>query len=257
MSKIHFLGTLSGAEPIEGMHHTATCFEIGSYYYWFDAGENCSRNGHLSGIDILNIKSVFITHTHMDHVGGLGNLMWNIRKLTTRCDRRPPDKRVNLFIPDIRSWNGIHQMLLCSENDFVTDYDIVVAPTLDGLLYEDENIKVTAFHNHHMQNEKNDLWLAYSYVIETGGKKIVLSGDIRDLYDLDEMLKDGCDLLLLETGHHKIDNVNEYLKTKDVKKLIFMHHGREIINERQACEEKVKTFPCNTVIAYDGMIEEI
>ena len=257
MPKIHFLGTASGTEPIEGLHHTSFCIETGDYYYWFDAGENCSRNAHISGIDLLRVKAVFISHTHIDHVGGLGNLLWSIRKLTTRCERRPPNKEVKLFIPDKAYSNSFMQMLECSENGAIYDFDIHEDSVTDGLIFEDENIKVTAFHNHHLQDDEGEAWLSYSYLIETDNKIIVFSGDIRDMYDLDTALKNGCDLLLLETGHHKLLDISDYIRTQSIGEIIFVHHGREIINNRNSAELMLKDFTCHASISYDGMIKEL
>lgn len=257
MAKIHFLGTASGTEPIKGMHHTCFCIEAGDYVYWFDAGENCSRNAHLSGIDLLSVRAVFISHTHMDHVGGLGNLLWNIRKLTTISPRRPPDKKINLFIPNLCSWAGILQMLKCAEGNFKCDFDIAVDQTVDGIIYEDETIKVKAYHNHHLQEDEYEGWLSFSYLIEVEGKKILFSGDVRDMHDLDDALSNGCDILLVETGHHKLADICEYAKTKNIGKIIFIHHGREIINDLNGAEEKLLSFPCEVKISFDGMVEEL
>lgn len=257
MLKVHFFGTRSGTEPMEGMHHTSLALEVNGVYYFIDAGENCADSSYLSGVDHLKIKAVFITHPHMDHVGGLAGLFWNIRKLTRISDRRPIDGKINLFLPALDTWDGIDKLLRTSENDYDSAFDIIVKRTKDGLLYEDENIKVTAFHNHHMQAEEGKGWLSYSYKIETEGKRIVFSGDVRDMQDLEDVIDDGCDLLMVETGHHKVLKVGEYIDTKKIGKVIFTHHGREIINDRSGAQEKIDTFKTPAVIAYDGMVEEI
>ena len=256
MAKIHFFGTCSGTEPIEGRHHVSFALEVNGVYYWFDAGENCSRNAHLSGIDLLKVKTVFISHTHMDHVGGLGNLLWNIRKLTTISDRRPIDKKIDIFIPNMNTWHGIHEVLINTECNFRCDFDIEAHRTNDGVVYEDKNIKVSAFHNHHLQEEEGDGWLSYSYQIEAEGKRLVFSGDVRDMHDLEEIIGDGCDYLLVETGHHKVCDVGSFVNTKNIGKVLFVHNGREIINDTAGATERMKSFNCPAVICVDGMTEE-
>ena len=79
---IHFIGTCAGTEPMPGRKHASVVLESQDHLYWFDAGEGCSYTGHLMGLDLLKTGKIVISHTHMDHVGGLGNLLWNIRKLT-------------------------------------------------------------------------------------------------------------------------------------------------------------------------------
>lgn len=61
---------------------------------------------------------------------------------------------------------------------------------------------------------------------------IIYLGDIRSLDDLAVWLGDGCDLLLMETGHHNAEVVCQELKDRRylVKNLYFLHHGRGILN---------------------------
>ena len=58
MAKIRFLGTCSGTEPFENMHHTSFTIEVNDRVYWFDAGESCSRSGYLTGLDFFKLKSI-------------------------------------------------------------------------------------------------------------------------------------------------------------------------------------------------------
>ena len=63
--------------------------DIDGRLYWFDAGESCSHTGHLLGLDLTEVKSIFISHAHIDHVGGLAKLLWCMRKLDSRHCGRP------------------------------------------------------------------------------------------------------------------------------------------------------------------------
>ena len=164
MANILFLGTCSGTEPIVGMHHSSMVIEINGLYYWFDAGENCSRTASEMGVNLLKVKSIFISHTHMDHVGGLGNLLWNIRKLTGLGKGFPPEKKVPVFIPNIDSWNGIMSVLKNSEGNFVCDFEVVAETPSDAMIYADENIKVYGVHNGHLPATADGKFLSYSYV---------------------------------------------------------------------------------------------
>ena len=122
----------------------------------------------------------------------------------------------------------------------------------DGLVFEDENIKVSALHNGHLRERGETGWHSYSYLIEAGGKKIVFSGDVASARDLDELMVGGCDLLIMETGHHKVKSVCEYAIEKGAKKLLFTHHGREILDGMEAARALVASYGMDARILEDG-----
>ena len=257
MAKIYFFGTCSGTEPIEGRQHLAFAIEVNGAYYWFDAGENCSRTAYLMGVELMKIKAIFISHTHMDHIGGLGNLLWNIRKLTTLGPQRPSGKKIEVYIPNMTVWSALLEILKNTEGGFECDFDIAAGEVRDGTVYRDENITVTAFHNHHLPVGGDGKWKSYSYLIEADGKKIVFSGDVRDVYDLDRIIGGGCDVLMMETGHHKIDDIKNYTDEKNIRRLLLVHHGREILNDRQSVSAKLRHFKCDSLICDDKTVLDI
>ncbi len=256
MSKIIFFGTCAGTEPIEGMHHLSFAIERNNEYYFFDAGENCSRTAHLMGVDLLKVKTIFISHTHMDHIGGLGNLLWNIRKFSIVRNSMPINSKVDVYIPNMESWEGILSVLKNTEGDFVCDFDIESHTPTDGIIYQDNNIKVEAIHNHHIQ-PKNDKYLSYSYIIEIDKKKIAFSGDLGNMEDAERLIKNGCDYLLIETGHYKVDELLKLIENYDVKKILFVHNGREIINDIETVRNKLSKCEIPTEVCCDEMIIEI
>ena len=80
MIKLTLLGTCSGTEPMPNRHHCSLVFEINGQNYWFDAGENCSHRAYTSGIKVSDVRAVFVSHMHIDHIGGLANLIFTIYK---------------------------------------------------------------------------------------------------------------------------------------------------------------------------------
>ncbi|MBE6610898.1 MAG: MBL fold metallo-hydrolase [Ruminococcaceae bacterium] len=222
--KLHIFGSCAGTEPIAGWHHTAWALETEHGLYWFDAGETCSYTAHLMGLDLLRVRSVFISHTHMDHVGGLGNLFWNIRKLTYVTGRNV-EQDIDLFIPRMSSWDAILALLKNTEGGFACKFGINAHGVEDGVIYDRDGVKVEALHNRHL--EAAPPWHSFSYRITCEGKTIVFSGDVKSSEDLDPYLADGCDLLMMETGHHDPDVIARYLSEHryDVKKLAYIHNG--------------------------------
>lgn len=254
--KITFLGTCAGTEPMPERKHASVVMECGGRLYWIDAGDGCARTGHLLGLDLLKINKVIISHAHMDHIGGLGNLLWYVRKLRYMKNIIPKD--FDIYTPNQKATDAVIELLKQTEGGFKIDYNMNIKPVADGLLFDDGTVKVTAFHNMHINSGEENKWLSYSYLIETEDKKIVYSGDVKNYEELDMAIGDGCDALIIETGHFGIDVAYEYIKNKNIGKIFFSHNGREILNYPKESQEKIeKYFNGRATICEDEMTVEI
>jgi ribonuclease BN (tRNA processing enzyme) len=154
-----------------------------------------ARDKNITALTPKNLKVVFATHLHSDHTAGLSDLY-----LTPAVEGRPG--ALELYGPP-----GIAAMAAHIQAAYVKDVDIRVHglehgnanaykinahEIKPGLIYQDANVKVTAFAVAH------GTWdFSYGYRFDTADRSIVISGDTAPTQAIARACN-GCDLLLHE-----------------------------------------------------------
>ena len=251
--KIHTLGTGAGTEPMPTRQYASCIFEVNDGLYLFDAGTGSVRTAHLNGIDITRIRTIFISHAHRDHVGGLPDFFWNIRKLV--CMRDLPMPEITVYVPETAMWDAVYPMIRLGGTSRISITPKLIA---DGTVFEDGNIRVEARHNYHMQPAGSKVYTSFSFRITVGDRRFVYSGDVGCYTDMGDWLCD-CNLLMMETGHHIASEICAGLRRDGagVREIMFVHSGREILNDRDGAKKRAeKAWGRPVTIAEDGCIYE-
>ena len=249
--------------------------------YLFDYGTGVIRRiaafspswgGEYQALEVENLKYAFLTHIHSDHTLGLADLIitpW-IMGRSEPLKIFGPKGAKNMHTNIIKAYQpDIDYRIYGTQPQNSTGYKVIFNELKDKFVYQDENIKVTAFLNDH-----GDLQESYGFLIETTDKKILISGDTamsKNLISYGENL----DYLIHEIYSQK--GVNN--KTPDWQKYHQAHHTgpkevAEIANllqpkslilshilfwgsSEQEILDEVKTFYSGKIIvAEDGMIFE-
>lgn len=154
-----------------------------------------AREKHIAALAPSNLKIAFVTHLHSDHTAGLPDLF-----LTPAVAGRAAP--LELYGPP-----GLAEMAHHIKQAYAADiavrteglehgnpaaYKINVHEVEPGVVYQDANVKVTAFPVQHGS------WrYAYGYRFDAGGRSIVISGDTGPNDSVAHACQ-GCDLLFHE-----------------------------------------------------------
>jgi ribonuclease Z len=218
--KVTLLGTGTPQPSIERFG-AATLVEAGGTYFLFDCGRGATQRLWQQKIEIGKVNKLFLTHLHSDHVVGIPDL-WLLGLMPAVFGNRK--KPFEAWGP-----SGTAEMMQGLRNAFSWDIKTRIAeyPDADsgtivnahnikeGLVYDKDGIKITAFQVDH----SDIIDSALGYRLDYKGHSVVISGDTRYSENLIKYAKDA-DLLI-----HEVIVVREELLAKSalVQKIVNFH----------------------------------
>ena len=216
--KITFLGTCHG-HPEKNRDYTSIAIETGGKVYLIDAGAAVANKMLDNDISIANLKSVFITHIHGDHVNGLLRLV----DVLGWASRFYDGVSVDYYFPEARGIKEIKELISVVKAPFSEEKNVFhVYP--ENFVYDDGLLKLTVIPNAHLCERSHP---SYSFFIEAEGKKILFTGDMsQDLKydDFPSVAKtEELDLLISELAHFDFDVLSPHIMECKTKKLYITH----------------------------------
>ena len=173
----------------------STAVLVGTRAFVVDAGRGVTMRLAGAKIQLSQIQAVFLTHLHSDHTDGLPDLYhspWVLGRETAfqlygpDGTREIADAIKKFYSEDIRIRATLTEM------HPLAGAGIEVHIVREGVVYQDSDVKITAFAVDHRPVEP-----AFGYKFESGGRSIVISGDTRPSDNLIRYAK-GADVLVHE-----------------------------------------------------------
>lgn len=177
---VTLLGTGSPAVSIERFG-PSTLVEAGGRKLVFDAGRGASiRLGQL-GIELGEVDAIFLTHFHSDHVNGLADI-WLTGWTYPAGKRRTAPFEIYGPVGTTDMMNNLRQahaedirIRVADENLPLTGIEVNAHDVTEGIIYEEEGVRVTVFDVDHGEMIKP----SFGYRVDYDGRSVVLSGDTR------------------------------------------------------------------------------
>lgn len=239
---VTLLGTAGGPIHRRLRSQPASLLSVDGEHYLVDAGDGVARQLTQAGIAIPEVKQVFLTHLHADHVTGLAPLFifaWTSAMAHPMTVYGPPGTKhlVEAALSYIETPVNIHRLQyppVAMPIDLFTGSEPAVSE--DGrpsLIYEDDVVSVYAVENSHYatMSEVSQSYGAdrsYSYRFDTSDRSVVFSGDTGPSNSL-MRLAEGADILVIEVIdlERQFDVVREMSGLPDDQLTVVMDHMAE------------------------------
>jgi ribonuclease BN (tRNA processing enzyme) len=207
------VGTAGGPVPRATRAQSSNLLIVNGRPYLVDAGDGTSRRLAEMRFQFRDLGTIFVTHGHDDHTGGLGTLLsvqWDSQRTQPINVYGPPGTQA-LIKAAVQYFSQSAEIRISDGSRTVPIDKVFFGHDVDtGVVYQDANVKVTAVENSHFHfppaTPGYGKYKSYSYRFETADRVVVFTGDTGPSGAVTELAK-GADLLVTEVV--SVDDVKE------------------------------------------------
>lgn len=214
--RISFLGTSHGYASAQ-RYCSAAMIETGGSIYYIDAGAPVYPLTLKAGKDMKNVRALFNTHFHRDHIAGAVELLESIDYFEREC-------RIQVFLPEENGRDRLVDFLSAMGGTPFCNERIGFSVYAAGLVYEDEHITVTAYPTRHLSYQNRP---SYALLVQGEGKRVLFTGDMSVCLAENDFpaaaWEEENTLIVCEMAHFTPKQAEPYLKKCRTKKLAFTH----------------------------------
>jgi len=249
-----FFGSAAGFPTQKRPRTTAIGLWRNAGLYLFDAGDGVAAEFATRRLSTETLRSVFVTHTHADHTGGLPLLLqWH------QLNRRSAPLAFHLPAEEV----ALFQQTLSLYYKFPADlgFDFQVRPVAAGPAYRDDELSVEAVPNRHLAPAAERLrqmgihreCQSFSYRVDLEDKKLLLSGDLAGPAEATDRVE-GIDLAVIELAHFQAEDLGAALRGTGLPRLVVTHINDDFEPFEEEIPDRIRAagFEGDICVAKDG-----
>lgn len=219
---VRFFGTGAGW-PTADRNHSAHLYALGRASVIIDCGEALSGSFLRSGESYDRFDHIFLSHTHGDHLGGFFMFMQGLwlKKRKRKLHIHLPEDAIEPLQRMLHACYIFPELFAC-EMEWRPLRGGEPVPVGKGLITPWRTTHLDALQKAFGKKYRQS-FIAYSFLIETGGKRVGHSADIGAPEDLNAFFGAPLDLLVCELAHFKPKEIFAYLAEKPLKDVVFTH----------------------------------
>lgn len=237
-TRLVLLGTAGGPTPKVSRAAPAQAIVAGDRVYLVDCGDGVARQLAIAKLPLGDLRAVFITHQHSDHMAGYGPLFllgWT-GGIVSPVDTYGPPPLAEMTRRLLEAYEYDITLRMTDEGrpplaPLIRPHEITAA----GEIFRDDRVRVTAALAHHPP-----IAHAFAYRFDTADRSIVISGDTAYSEHVLRLAR-GADVLVHEVVSRAFWERPDAPLTPEIRRHIIASHTDVEDVARLAAAAEVKT----------------